>query len=58
MGGKVSGENAPADPYARPQCLPSLLPEEELRELGRAEVVYGCEADCGDEEGMEMVREV
>jgi hypothetical protein len=29
-----------------------------LRELGRAKVVYGCEADCGDEEGVEMVREV
>jgi hypothetical protein len=40
---------APASPLARPQRVPSLLPDEELREFGRGEVVYGCEADGGDE---------
>jgi hypothetical protein len=54
-GDKREEKNAPPGAVARSQCIPSFLPEEELREFGRGEVVYGCESDCGDEQRVEVV---
>jgi len=50
-------ENGPSGALARPQRVPSLLSQYELREFGGSEVVYGREADGGDEEGVEVVGE-
>jgi hypothetical protein len=50
--------SVPASPFARSQRVPSLIPDKEFRELGRGEVVYGCEAYGGDEQSMEMVGEM
>jgi hypothetical protein len=38
---KKEKKNAPSDPIARSQRVPSLLPNEKFREFGRDEVVYG-----------------
>ena len=53
--GQRKTKNAPPDAVARSQRIPTLLPEEEPREFGRDEVVYGCESDRGDEQRVEVV---